>query len=1010
MDKLNILFYDIECLPELFSVATYYEINGQTYAVIYYLLPDREKMTPNQEKETIQETLEKNPNIDRNAIISIKDLYTKDNVLYLASTFDMVAQGLSIQRPILKDTDPRYDESRYFYIGGYNIVNYDMTMLAYFFMECFTQSNPGGFMPPEPAVMRAYNDELFDKEFKPRMYSRLQWRYIYDPKEIQKNKGNIITINGRNLIKVPWGASTTEKQIYDHMISTGRHLDIARLNEKQARVGLKRILGMLGYQILEPEISLNAQAHNKGKMSFRTLKNTLAYNVSDVAQLSHLMEHDAYRGPFLLKKQMLKDYPGAIYEKKPDKYEPNIGPEFVKRNRLTINASSAQLAAAALCPYGSLSDIPVVNFDYPHPKKAKEQGIDIFNVLEKVRTFIDTRMKPLVKSEAGQSIIDGLQKMLNMYGNIAGKDFNASHAEEGYDEIFDIRYFKDTVNVVYMGPDGEPTSCFATFSIGGIHGAEYNKALYDRDMAEYHQNKALFEKIMQIYPQPATLACEQDEKGKLKKRKTFVIDGREYQVKDFLSSGYTMNRASWKKSWLELQPPELFPAGRNPKTKEDGTRKLAARYGWTSTGEANHEDFTSYYPRLLSRLMAFYNALMGNDPYEEIFQQKTRLGNKMDDPKYDKPQQALFKNMRNGTKLILNSASGAADTEYTTSIRMNNQITKMRIIGQMFSWMIAQAQALEGARIPSTNTDGIYTFFEEKKNNEILFREAAVTGVEIEPERMWLISKDTNNRIEFKLTGKTGSLFEMVKILNTSGGNLACYDGPDPEKSLDHPAIQDWALTWFLIYKTLYVGKINDFEPGMGMWLIKDMAKTQTFMKKIKNFSEKRRYLVMFQHIIASSPGKSCYTFASKTPITDPRDQSIQTIPCQHYTRIFYINPEKMPDEQKDRIVYLSYAYMMKKHTNKDRSQDNSENETNNDPSYPAIIVIRDYNGDTEALSDPEKVPKIKKIKGLEPTQPCIIVNEDLDYCDFDPEWLDFAYYNKMLETCYNNSWKNHEV
>ena len=58
----------------------------------------------------------------------------------------------------------------------------------------------------------------------------------------------------------------------------------------------------------------------------------------------------------------------------------------------------------------------------------------------------------------------------------------------------------------------------------------------------------------------------------------------------------------------------------------------------------------------------------------------------------------------------------------------------MRIIGQIFAWRIGQAQVYEGARIPSTNTDGLFTIMDETLNNKILDEQSKHINVDIEPE------------------------------------------------------------------------------------------------------------------------------------------------------------------------------------------------------------------------------------------------------------------------------------
>ena len=92
------------------------------------------------------------------------------------------------------------------------------------------------------------------------------------------------------------------------MLHSGRHLDIARFNEKQQRVGLKRLLGMLGYQILESD----RLGHDSIIESMDDLVELIAYNVSDVVNLSYLADHPTYSGGFDLKHAMMVDYPETV--------------------------------------------------------------------------------------------------------------------------------------------------------------------------------------------------------------------------------------------------------------------------------------------------------------------------------------------------------------------------------------------------------------------------------------------------------------------------------------------------------------------------------------------------------------------------------------------------------------------------------------------------------------------------------------------------------------------------
>ena len=59
--------------------------------------------------------------------------------------------------------------------------------------------------------------------------------------------------------------------------------------------------------------------------------------------------------------------------------------------------------------------------------------------------------------------------------------------------------------------------------------------------------------------------------------------------------------------------------------------------------------------------------------------------------------------------------------------------------------------ALEGATIPSSNTDGIYVFnIDIDKNIELVNKELKKLYIQIDPEPVYLVSKDANNRMGAK--------------------------------------------------------------------------------------------------------------------------------------------------------------------------------------------------------------------------------------------------------------------
>lgn len=1015
-NQYNNLYFDIESLPDIFSLCAYHEITDTID--FYYLIDQRHSPFSMIEESLITQAIRK-ANHGFNGPVYYYDLNNVNDNRHLARAFGCDAGG-SVKNPdwhfpLKPDTAPDYDPAVDPYIMGYNSNNYDLTMLALYFSELICDNN-GVFLPTTAELMRQYNDELFTSFFKPNMPDRLKYRIVPScqvegapnaqwPVKYRRGygknprEGTAILIGDKYMVNEGWNPTSPAYYIRNAMINSGRHIDVARLNEKQSRVGLKRLLGMLGYQILEPEEDLSGKKSN-GPRTFESLCNLFAYNASDTLNLKNLFHHKTYLAAFELKKQMLADYPELIYDQKTvqqpgtvkvmDKktgqivdqpvmetkrlYEPGIAPDNVRRRRHTINSSSAQLAASCLSPYGNLTDEPCVSFLYPSAKKAKELGIQRRNILRETEEFVMTRLVPIAKGEEGKIIIDGLMQMLEMYKSIEGQDFNASHDGE---DIKDLRSVAGRVNVPYMAPDGTFSDCYVTFSVGGLHGAQFNKALYDKDMAVFNQEMALFRAVYDQFGGDAkAFLTDINAKGKPCRRKTIIVDGVEYPASEFITSSSTLKAASWKKKYLEAKPPELFPVDKK------GVAKLRKRYAMTSFGPVNHEDFTSYYPILLVNMSAYENPGLGYDRYYEIFTNKEKFGKLMKDKSIDAEQRGIYSNMRNGTKLILNSASGASDTAYNTPIRMNNRITAMRIIGQMFTWRIGQAQSLEGAKVVSTNTDGLYTEFEPTLNAQILAREAAAIQIGIEPEPCFLVSKDANNRFEADIVGRTGNAQADLKVTAASGGSLACKDGPSPDKALAHPAVLDWALCEFLKYKALR-GAMDDYEPEAGRYLLTTYAD--------QDFKDRRKTLQMFQNIVSASLSTGQYPFATKKPITAENEATITPIALQHYSRVFYVDPEKVPDAYKKDIVYLCMAYV--------RPQ-------GGDASPLATNVIANLMGDKDALM--RGTPSLKKVNGIELSTPCIICNEELETTrGIEPEWLDRDYYNRLLGDSYTKNWRN---
>ena len=1001
-------FYDIESLDNVFTLCNFK--NEDNSVDIYYLIDTPEIYNFVQTNhETFLKTLKqaiyaKNPNFSGE--IKLFDLKTKTANDYLAITMG-VSDAPNVNDPNSQSTFPKefrpicdtdteiYTEDKYPYIFGYNSFNYDSTILAQYFNETYAFQNVHDqlgdicyditsgqaiverqFKAITAHEMRQFNDELFLDKYKGNMPNRLL--YNMDDSSPDWN-------DPRRLIR-------------QNFIRSNRHIDVAMLNEKQRKVGLKRLLGNLGYQILESD---KLSIYNNIIHNITELYELIAYNVSDVVNLKELFTHPYYKSQFELKKGLLIKYPELIYEQDGDTYKPKIDKQHVRKDRLTINSSSAQFATMALCPYGYLIDDEVVSFNYPSARKAKEEGIPQVNVLEETKKFFYKNFAQF------PHLTKKFDQIYNYYKSIEGKNFNDSanylkHYAYNYSNLplnpktnqpdysylnqlpdrlqpYDIyKIPKHPNNLFYYYKDGTPSSCFVTFSVGGIHGQEANLAQFEKDYRAWQKQANIMEEVKQLYPDPLTV--------RQLKTITLPSSNQTYAWKDLIKSGISLKAMQAMSVEERMQTvyrdytnikPRLFDIA------ADGSTELnKAKYAYTSYAHVNHEDFTSYYPNLLRMMEAFYNKGLGYDRYGEIFAEKERFGKLRKDKNLTPEQRAFYDNQRNGTKLILNSASGAANAKFDNAIKMSNKIIAMRVIGQLYTYTIGQAQTLANAKIISTNTDGLYSVMDEKENNLILAKTAKDIHVQIEPEPLYLISKDTNNRLEMNDTNG--------KVLTTAGGSLSCYKDTSPLASLTHPAIIDWALGEYLILASYgYKASMNQkFNRELGKIILeKSFEKFDTI-----------HLLRMYQNVIASSIGSVTYNFA-----IDPNDPEKTNI-LQHYNRTFIMK------DHTPHCMHLMAATQKKitPATIQKRKHDNMALEQHDD------LALRILSGNG---IDIQSIPfgyeaAIKKITNIETNWFMYIENHSLFYLsdaqiDFIKQNLDLEKYLNLFQDAFEKNWMN---
>lgn len=203
------------------------------------------------------------------------------------------------------DFDP---VGRDFYRIGFNSSSYDLTMVAILYYEAGTRvaamygdgSGDGDgrtvLQVPDAEVMRRYNDTLFnswDGDMSRYLWTRrTRWKDGLVPSDV-KDPYNFMP-----------------NRIYRNALASGLHVDAMNLNER-SHVGLKRLLGMKGLQILE---SSKLGTADNMLDSMDAVCDMIAYNISDIVGTGQLFEDDVYGAQFDLKLGLMRTYPQTVLD------------------------------------------------------------------------------------------------------------------------------------------------------------------------------------------------------------------------------------------------------------------------------------------------------------------------------------------------------------------------------------------------------------------------------------------------------------------------------------------------------------------------------------------------------------------------------------------------------------------------------------------------------------------------------------------------------------------------
>lgn len=995
----RIKFYDIESLENVFTIGIYDNVDN--IVDLYYILDDENikinnnkvieiiKMKNKNFEGTVNEP--KNLNDDKyfKEFINIFKVDSRGYNLYKydKNIFESVFNDSSLNMITDLENAKNYNlNNGDYYLAGYNSINYDNSMLALFFYEKIQLNGINKFSKFDKVTAKTmfnHNNRMFD-EYKSNMRGYL--RNVYENNEIYRATNNLIT------------------NIAASMTKSGMYLDVSLLNEKLSKVALKRLLGTLGFQILESEI---IGGSNSKVNSEEELYDLCAYNISDIINLEKLFNHKHYNSTFNLKSNMLQTYSDLIYEKEE---ENNSSSKLrkVRDNRRTVNSTAAQISEMILSAGNQLYDIPAISYEYLGK-----------NMLDFVDNYI---LNTFGENSSAYNTFHN--NIYSFYKRIEGKNFNDGinylekyKNKEMYvdpSNVSDI-YQGNTI-FPYFDKNDKETSCYCNFSTGGSHGEEYNMNKFLKNQHKLELKRDDIKRIKDKYETLLDLKTEQDKLPKEERIdwKKYAKSGTTLKV---MKEALANNDVELARSFYLDENDFMLTSWLNIKHIKDDmfTYSKNKEYSYTSSGLVINVDFSSYYPNMLRHLKAFNNPFVGKDIYGEIYDLKEEYG-KLEKEAWksgDKSKANEYHILRDGVKLILNAATGSADTKNDNLIQMNNMIYSMRILGQLMTFYVGQNLAYAGAKIISTNTDGLYiTGLSVEETQKILDRCGNDIQILIEPEEKYLVSKDSNNRIEIDK--------DTLNIGKCSGGSLVGAKGPSVTSNATKPPIVDNILARYLrlclvkdrtnpdiiecskidkdfktklenvnlentmntdVVKTLFNARIIEEQNKLVEFLnnkeeidINEVAKS--IANKLNNFS----------YVIASSAGSHTY------PIGIDKDGALKIL--QKYNRIMFTKNNKNYLQMKS--VALSKSAK--------------------EVDMIAFNAIKEYGYTVSELENlltkENRKATFKKINGIDESLKVKILNEDLFIRSISENFdelrnLDIDAYVKFVEDIFNKNWKN---
>lgn len=429
------------------------------------------------------------------------------------------------------------------------------------------------------------------------------------------------------------------------------------------------------------------------------------------------------------------------------------------------------------------------------------------------------------------------QDVYDYYDAYRGQDVSTPKLRRAIQENLP-EHLKNGANILLK--DKTPT--YIALKLGGGHGNYIDLAKYREDAKKNEGFNHALSAIKDFYTEKAqqfnaeaylmlTGETTQNEKDKI-----HVLS-----YKDIPTLAAILARRTKRNGFILGEPKEIqdlvpsdYTSGTYVEAKFVREKNLPNPSGYAKTVyERNtiHTDIESYYPTLIA-LLDTLKTNDGKNGFGELLEERLALKHSV--PKLPSEWTEVDKQnwaTQLANKKLLNSGSGAADTDYdNNNIRVNNKAYRMRIAGQLILLALAYDIAEAGGIPSSLNTDGIYAHnIDIQTADEVIQRWANLYQFNADTETVDLfISKDSNARIEY-IDAPNGEVI-------LANATLRNHQGADLSGLVKIPPIVDYIVTQYL---TKVDNPLEHFDKGMAKRLLINFVKPK--LDQLQAHQEKYR-------------------------------------------------------------------------------------------------------------------------------------------------------------------------